>query len=403
MNPPSYTFIENKNQNILYEHNPTTIFSVTLTGFTMEEASRGYWLINNENEEERIIYPIYGSDTETKAASTEGSLLLSDESEIIINGETAETGDIVGLGDKDKDISIEQNGITIHLTPQEDGSILAWAVVSYTRIPEGGNIQLAFKIDYASRDGMCFRTKVGSDGITIIMNSSSGTTLTLGDTETELSVDVYYGTQLMNYDNSETSFYYVWKKDGVALSSIEEIEEILVEDKEGNDKIITVPRTILRPDIFNRKKITIGADDFGLKAEYSCDIYTSLTNEEGVEGIESAVEDYKNNNEWQEEEWPPAFYIIKQPIDIRVGMGETAAVSVEAAGNNLQYQWYLRNENDAKFSKSSIITNVYSVEMDSTRKNRQLYCVITGDNGKTGDNLVTYQTQTDIVTLYCNE
>ncbi len=403
MNPPSYTFIENKNQNILYEHNPTTIFSVTLTGFTMEEASRGYWLINNENEEERIIYPIYGSSTETEATSTEGSILLSDESEIVINGKTAETGDIVGLGDKDKDISIEQNGITIHLTPQEDGSILAWAVVSYARIPEGGNIQLAFKIDYASRDGMCFRTKVGSDGITIIMNSSSGTTLTLGDTETELSVDVYYGTQLMNYDNSETSFYYVWKKDGIALSSIEEIEEILVEDEKGNDKIITVPRTVLRPDIFNRKKITVGADDFGLKAEYSCDIYTSLTNEEGVGGIESAVEDYKNNNEWQEEEWPPAFYIIKQPTDIRVSIGETATVSVEAAGNNLQYQWYLRNENDTKFSKSSIITNVYSVEMDSTRKNRQLYCVITGDNGKTGDNLVTYQTQTDIVTLYCNE
>ena len=403
MSPPSYTFIENKNQNILYEHNPTAIFSVTLTGFTMEEASKGYWLINNENEEERILYPIYGSDTETEATSTEGSLLLSDETEIVINGETVETGDTVGLGDEDEGMSTEQNGITIHLTPQEDGSILAWAVVSYTRIPEGGNIQLAFKIDYASREGLCFRTKVGSDGITIIMNSSSGSALTSGDTETELSVDVYYGTQLMNYDNSETSFYYVWKKDGVALSSIEEVEEILVEDEEGNDKIITVSKTILRPDIFNRKKITVGADDFGLKAEYSCDIYTTLNNEEGVEGVESAVEDYKINNEWQEEEWPPTFYIVKQPTDVRVGMGETATTFVEVAGKNLKYQWYFKDETGTNFSKSSITSNTYSVEMNSARKNRQLYCVITGDNGKTGDNLVTYQTHTDIVTLYCDE
>ena len=97
---------------------------------------------------------------------------------------------------------------------------MATATVSYNKVPEGGNIALTFCLDSATRIGYCFRTRNGSDGINIIMRSSSGFTLTSGDIDTELSIEIYYGMQRMNTENSETQFYYVWKKDDVALSNI---------------------------------------------------------------------------------------------------------------------------------------------------------------------------------------
>ena len=75
--------------------------------------------------------------------------------------------------------------------------------------------------------------------------------------------------------------------------------------------------------------------------------------------------------------------ITKQPASVTAAVGKTASVTVEAAGKDLSYQWYIRNAGSKKFSKSSIKSAKYSVTMAEERDGRELYCVITDAAGKT--------------------
>ena len=84
--------------------------------------------------------------------------------------------------------------------------------------------------------------------------------------------------------------------------------------------------------------------------------------------------------------------IVTQPQDVTVAKGETAAVTVEAVGEGLQYQWYFRNPGAGKFSLTTAFTGpTYSVSMSEARHGRQVFCVVTDAKG----NSVT----TDTVTL----
>jgi len=74
--------------------------------------------------------------------------------------------------------------------------------------------------------------------------------------------------------------------------------------------------------------------------------------------------------------------ITKQPTDVTVPIGETAKTSVEATGDGLSYQWYIKNPGDKKFSKSSIKKATYSYEMTQEKSGREVYCVITDSSGK---------------------
>lgn len=87
----------------------------------------------------------------------------------------------------------------------------------------------------------------------------------------------------------------------------------------------------------------------------------------------------------------PALTIVKQPENVTVELGQEAAVSVEVEGQELTYQWYIKNRNSKEFAKSSTTTSTYSVVMDESRHGRQLYCVISDGYGQT----VT----TDVVTI----
>ena len=78
----------------------------------------------------------------------------------------------------------------------------------------------------------------------------------------------------------------------------------------------------------------------------------------------------------------PALSILTQPVDAEGALGETVSVFVEAAGQDLKYQWYFR-DGDGEFSKSSIKSDLYEVEMTKARAGRELYCVITDANGNT--------------------
>ena len=91
-------------------------------------------------------------------------------------------------------------------------------------------------------------------------------------------------------------------------------------------------------------------------------------------------------------EAPAKFEIVQQPVSVTGTIGETVSVSVEATGEGLTYQWYLRNAGSKYFSLSSITTADYTVTMDKTRAGRDLYCIITDANGNT--------LKTDVVTMY---
>ena len=73
--------------------------------------------------------------------------------------------------------------------------------------------------------------------------------------------------------------------------------------------------------------------------------------------------------------------IDTQPKSVTVQDGKTAKVTVEARGEGLKYQWYIKNPGAEKYSKSSITTDTYSAKMTADKSGRQVYCQITDKYG----------------------
>ena len=61
----------------------------------------------------------------------------------------------------------------------------------------------------------------------------------------------------------------------------------------------------------------------------------------------------------------------------------TATFALSAEGDGLSYQWYVKKPTAAKFSKSSITGDTYSVELTAARNGNQVYCVVTDARGNT--------------------
>ena len=84
--------------------------------------------------------------------------------------------------------------------------------------------------------------------------------------------------------------------------------------------------------------------------------------------------------------------ITEQPVDVSVESGSNAAVTINAAGKDLTYEWYYKNVGMKSFAyTSSFDGDTYEVEMNSSRNGRQIYCVITDKYGN--------KVETDVVTL----
>jgi len=73
--------------------------------------------------------------------------------------------------------------------------------------------------------------------------------------------------------------------------------------------------------------------------------------------------------------------LVTQPVEGYAPMGDKVSVSVEAAGDGLTYQWYLQNEGQTKFYKSSVTTATYTATMSDKSKNRQVTCTVTDQYG----------------------
>ena len=69
--------------------------------------------------------------------------------------------------------------------------------------------------------------------------------------------------------------------------------------------------------------------------------------------------------------------IVTQPKSVAVAAGDIAKTIVKAKGDGLKYTWYIKDQDDWDYKKSSIHKSTYAVKMSDQVKNRRLYCVIT--------------------------
>lgn len=76
-----------------------------------------------------------------------------------------------------------------------------------------------------------------------------------------------------------------------------------------------------------------------------------------------------------------------------VPIGTKATTQVVAIGDDLIYQWYIKNKNAKKFTKSSVTKPTYSVTMSDAVDGRRLYCVVSDMYGNTAtSNTITLHT-----------
>ena len=78
-----------------------------------------------------------------------------------------------------------------------------------------------------------------------------------------------------------------------------------------------------------------------------------------------------------------AVSVITEPKNTYVKSGKTAKVTLEASGDGLSYQWYIKNAGGSKYSKSSVTSATYSCKMNDKSKDRLVYCVVTDKYGNT--------------------
>ncbi len=83
--------------------------------------------------------------------------------------------------------------------------------------------------------------------------------------------------------------------------------------------------------------------------------------------------------------------ITQQPVSAEALNGELVSVTIEAQGDDVTYQWWIKNKGDSVYTKSSITTDTYSAVMDESRDGRIIRCVVKDKYG----NLV----RSDIVTI----
>ena len=82
--------------------------------------------------------------------------------------------------------------------------------------------------------------------------------------------------------------------------------------------------------------------------------------------------------------------IQKQPLDTKYYIGEKTDIKIEATGESVKYQWWVKNLGSNKFYKSSITGKKYITVMSDKSNGRKIYCVVSDKYG----NKITSKTVT---------
>jgi len=76
--------------------------------------------------------------------------------------------------------------------------------------------------------------------------------------------------------------------------------------------------------------------------------------------------------------------ITKEPATTAYAKkGAKVSVKITAKGDGLKYTWYVKNDGQSKYSKSSVTSATYSATMSDKVKGRRVYCVVKDKYGKT--------------------
>lgn len=237
IDPPSYTFIGSQKQPYPAEQ----VFKVTLKNLNPEE---GNWVIEGELLSEGIMIINGNADVEDEQITREDSSTILIPAENIENGKwyindiLVETGDLItGMDDT----------ISTEIIYNEDGTATAQITIPSSRVPEGDQIIIRYQLGSASRTAFAFKIKNGADTISTQIVSTEGNIFKNGNIETQLTVNLYEGAQLINGEG--TAYGYLWEKNGKVLEN-------------------TLDRIYL-----NQKTIQVHDNDFEDKAVYTCKVY----------------------------------------------------------------------------------------------------------------------------------
>lgn len=77
-----------------------------------------------------------------------------------------------------------------------------------------------------------------------------------------------------------------------------------------------------------------------------------------------------------------AVSIVTEPKTTYGKQGATIKVKIEASGDDLTYQWYLKNAGGEKYTKSTIKDDTYVVDMSKKVDGRRIRCVVKDKYGK---------------------
>ncbi len=99
----------------------------------------------------------------------------------------------------------------------------------------------------------------------------------------------------------------------------------------------------------------------------------------------------------------PSLAITAELEDYVGHAGRTAAFTVEAEGEGLTYQWWVKNRTATKFTKSSVTSDTYSVTLTEANSGRQLYCVVTDAYGNTAQTNTVSMTVADVISGECGD
>lgn len=262
IDPQSYTFIQDNNKGITYADSAS--FTINLKNI---DVLSGEWTIAGESVTEQDIVDANGNNTSDTITKNE-SIIITD-GKWYINDVQVKDGDTVS-----GNAETSTGDIKIINVDNGDGTGTSTIIIPHSRVPEGGQIAIRYQLGKAVRTAFAFKSRNGADSIIVVLRSSAGVSFINGEGSTDLSAELYFGSQLAN--NGSTDYYYVWKKDDVAMSKLRISADILL-TRETNKK-----------QIFDHKTILVSPTDFGKKANYSCYIFTT---------VDEAIDEYIKNND----------------------------------------------------------------------------------------------------------
>lgn len=262
IDPQSYTFIQDNNKGITYADSAS--FTINLKNI---DVLSGKWTIAGESVTKQDIVDANGDNTSDTITKNE-SVIITD-GKWYINDVQVKDGDTVS-----GNAETSTDDIKIINVDNGDGTGTSTIIIPHSRVPEGGQIAIRYQLGKAVRTAFAFKSRNGADSIIVVLRSSAGVSFINGEGSTDLSAELYFGSQLAN--NGSTDYYYVWKKDDVAMSKLRVSADILL-TREANKK-----------QIFDHKTILVSPTDFGKKANYSCYIFTT---------VDEAIDEYIKNND----------------------------------------------------------------------------------------------------------